>query len=567
MSVSNPWLNPFQRSYNQIKSKLIENLKVQIPEITDFSEGNIFVILISLFAAIAEVLHYYIDNMARETFFTSARRYSSLIKHAKLVDYHSHSGIPSTVDVLIYRSNNQPVNSDINIPLGTLFTDSGGHEWLSTKTVVWKKGSYGVNIPLEQKQVVNSVNLGMIPGDNSYIELNNIESGLYYVEGSMNLSISDTTWQLVETFAYSGPNDLHFKVELNEKRIPCIVFGDGINGKLPNVGSNVVASYSVTYGLSGNIDVNSITTLPSSITKAISDAVCSNPYKSSGGSNYETYDQMKFRVPLSIKTLGVAITKDDYTDLVRTVPGVDKAYVNYICGKYLEIYITPDGGGVASQALIDKALLKVLSKKVITTSIKILPVNTVDIYLTATVTGKKSYQASDISYQIKKALIDEYGYANSEIGKPIRISDLYSLMDNLSMVDYLSIDKLFIKPFPTKIGNTLVDLNISYFNIDQVTNTVKYIVTYMGNNTFSIRDPKSTNILSYIKIGSSTNVRDANNNNSFSITIANPTSGSYNTNDSWLLELIPNDKDQVVSSIVLPIFQSDNIILNINEVV
>lgn len=567
MSVSNPWLNPFQRSYDQIKSKLIENLKVQIPEITDFSEGNIFIILISLYAAIAEVLHYYIDNTARETFFTSARRYSSLIRHAKLVDYHSHAGIPSTVDVLIYRSNNQPVNSDISIPLGTLFTDNNGHEWLSTKAIVWKKGSYGVSIPLEQKQAVNNVNLGLIPGDNSYIELNNIESGLYYVEGSMTLTISGNTWQLVETFAYSGPKDRHFKVELNENRVPCIVFGDGVNGSLPNAGASVTASYYVTYGINGNIDVNNITTLPSSITKAISDAVCSNQYKSSGGSNYETYDQMKFRVPLSIKTLGVAITKDDYESLVRTVPGVDKAYVNYVCGKYLEIYITPDGGGVASQALIDKALLKVLSKKVITTSIKILPVNTVDIYITATVTGRKSYQASDISNQIKKALIDEYGYSNSEIGKPIRISDLYSLMDNLSMVDYLSIDKLFIKPFPTKIGNTLVDLNITYFNITEVNTTIKYIVTYLGNSSFSIRDPKSTTILSTIKLGTSTNISDNINNNNFSITVSNPTSGSYNTNDSWLLELIPNDKDQVVSSVVLPIFQSNNIILNINEVV
>lgn len=567
MSVSNPWLNPFQRSYNQIKSKLIENLKVNIPELTDFSEGNIFIILISLYAAIAEVLHYYIDNMARETFFSSARRYSSLMKHAKLVDYHIHAGIPSTVDVLIYRSNNQPIESDVSIPLGTLFNDSKGNQWLSTKAIVWKKGSYGIKIPLEQKQLISDVNLGLIPGDNSYIELNNLGSGLYYVEGSMNLTISGITWQLVETFAYSGPNDLHFKVELNENRVPCIVFGDGINGKLPDINSNVVASYYVTYGLNGNIDVNSITTLPSNITQAISDAACSNPYKSSGGSNYETFDQMRFRIPLSIKTLGVAITKDDYEALVRTVPGVDKSYVNYICGKYLEIYITPDGGGVASQALIDKALLKVLSKKVITTSIKILPVNTVDVYLTATITGKKSYQASDISNQVKKALIDEYGYSNSEIGKPIRISDLYSIMDSLSMVDYLSIDKLFIKPFPSKVGNTLVDLNISYFNIEKVNNSVKYIITCTSQNSFSIRDPKNVKIISTITLGSIANIEDTSNNNHFSLTINNPTSGSYNVNDSWILELIPNDKDQVVSSVVLPVFQSDNIILNINEVV
>ena len=88
MSTSNNWLNPYQRSFNNIKAKLISELRLQFPEITDYSEGNIFVIIISIFAAIAEVIHYYIDNMAREAFLPTARRYSSLYKHAYQVDYH-----------------------------------------------------------------------------------------------------------------------------------------------------------------------------------------------------------------------------------------------------------------------------------------------------------------------------------------------------------------------------------------------------------------------------------------------------------------------------------------------
>lgn len=48
MSTSNNWLNPYQRSFNDIKAKLISELRLQIPEITDYSEGNIFVIIISI---------------------------------------------------------------------------------------------------------------------------------------------------------------------------------------------------------------------------------------------------------------------------------------------------------------------------------------------------------------------------------------------------------------------------------------------------------------------------------------------------------------------------------------
>lgn len=65
MSTNNQWLTPYQRSYESIKAKLIAGVKEKMPEITDFSEGNIFILLISMFAAIAEVIHYYIDNMAR----------------------------------------------------------------------------------------------------------------------------------------------------------------------------------------------------------------------------------------------------------------------------------------------------------------------------------------------------------------------------------------------------------------------------------------------------------------------------------------------------------------------
>ena len=82
MSITNPWLTPYQRSYQQIKSKVLDKLKdIKDPKgntlITDYSEGNIFVLILSIFSSIAEVIHYYIDNMARETFFSTARRYDS----------------------------------------------------------------------------------------------------------------------------------------------------------------------------------------------------------------------------------------------------------------------------------------------------------------------------------------------------------------------------------------------------------------------------------------------------------------------------------------------------------
>ena len=59
MGITNKWLNPYQRSYQQIKAKLVESLMGLKDSqgqklITDYSEGNILIIILSLFAAIAE---------------------------------------------------------------------------------------------------------------------------------------------------------------------------------------------------------------------------------------------------------------------------------------------------------------------------------------------------------------------------------------------------------------------------------------------------------------------------------------------------------------------------------
>lgn len=144
MSTNNPWLTPYQRSFDSIKAKLKTSLNKNVPEITDFSEGNIFIIIISIFSAIAEVLHYYIDNMARETFFYTARRYSSLYKHAKLVDYHIKAASPASTDIYINTLDGSPISGFENGGVkwsasdNITFTDSSQNNWILARDVFGK---------------------------------------------------------------------------------------------------------------------------------------------------------------------------------------------------------------------------------------------------------------------------------------------------------------------------------------------------------------------------------------------------------------------------------------------
>lgn len=579
MPTKNPWLNPYQRSFNSIKDQLKASLQERVPEITDYSEGNIFMIILSIYAAIAEVLHYYIDNMARETFFSSARRYSSLFKHAKLVDYHVKSAIPASVDLTLYTKNGNPLASSINIPVGTVFTSADGKPWsvMASQGIFWDKNLYpkSIRIPVIQTEIIGQssrISFGQILSyDNLAIAIQGIPDGKYYVEGSMVLYVDDEVWELVDTFAYSNPSSKHYKVELDGNLVPTIIFGDGRFGRLPKLYGQVTGYFQVTYGQDGNISEGSFTTVPSIPGADTSNIGVTNYNSAAGGSNYENFAMLKEHVPLSIKTLGVAITKEDFEAAARLVGGVNKAYAEYVCGKEVRLYITPDNGEIeASQALLDSVAAKLNTLKVITTTISVLSVHKAIIYLDASVYGKKSFQTLDIKNQVVGALQSFYGFENAELGRPVRLSDIYSLLDNLSTVEYLNINKVYVLPTPillssAGVGTISPELKITTFNQISYTSPNDFQDIYVEIVSNGYKLTIGSNVYSGT-FGSSKHIVDTY--IEFDITIG---SDSYNVGDRYWFYLGRMNTNLSVreetSYRAIPVFvnKSDALILDIHE--
>ena len=583
MPTNNPWLNPYQRSFNSIKEQLKAALQTRVPEITDFSEGNIFMIIISIFSAIAEVLHYYIDNMARETFFVTARRYSSLYKHAKLVDYHIKCAIPASVDLTLYTKNGADLSSSFTIPAGTVFTSTDGKQWVVTAKngIYWDKTLYpkSIRVPVVQKERVGQpsyINFGsIIDWDNLIIRVSGIPEGKKYVEGSMVLFVNGEAWTLVDTFAYSGATDMVYKVELDSELNPVIVFGDGTFGFRPFPGSVVTGYFDVTYGAEGNIGAEMFTTVPTIPGASTSNIGVTNYSGASGGSDYENFAMLKEHVPLSVKTLGVAITKEDFEAAAKLIGGVNKAYAEYICGKEVRLYITPDNGTVeASQALIEEVTSQLNTMKVITTSISVMGVHSAYICIDATIYGRKSFKTNDIKNQIIAALQEAYGYNNAELGKPVRISDVYSLIDNLSTIDYLNLNKLYLFPRPVLIssagsGSLSPDINITTFNQVAYTSPEPYVPIYLEIVSGGYKLYIGENLTEVSgTFGSSKHVQAEG--VDFYITIAN---NSYNIGDRYWFYVGPmNSNIEPISDVpykYIPIFvnRSDTLVLDINETV
>lgn len=573
MGITNKWLNPYQRSYQQIKAKLVESLmglkdKDGQKLITDYSEGNILIIILSLFAAIAEVLHYYVDNMARETFLSTSRRYDSVVKHGALVDYHARAAIAATVDVILSRSiTGNSIGAKLTIPQGTLFTDQSGNSWLAARDVTWYSNVTTCKVPIIQheKYTTSALNNMVIPtGDRVQLNLGTLPNGKYYEHGSMSLQIGGESWVLVETFAKSKPTDKHFMVSVDESLNPYIMFGDGTFGKKPAAGAKITnVVFYLTNGSQGNVKSNTITSVPSVISSSITDATVSNAYDAGGGSNYENFTMLKEHIPLSVKTLGVAITKEDFESLAMLVDGVNKAKADYECGRKLTVYISPDGGAVASSELISRVYNLLSQRAPMTTWLKVKSAGKVQIILEMDVTGKKSYKTAEIQTQILTALYNAYSPEQAEIGGSVRVSDIYALIDNLSTVDYLHLTKFYIKPWPTTLyGNK--ELALGQFKLNKATGSMTYFITFNSSTTFTVRSV-SNGYVATGSVGNSLQVVDKTNGFDFSLDIQN---NNYQSGYRYSIIVSEPNHDYEDPGFNLPVFENaSQLTLTVNEIV
>ena len=390
-----------------------------------------------------------------------------------------------------------------------------------------------------------------------------LDDGLYE-EGTMAMEIGSETWVLVKTFAYSKPTDRHFMVQNTEDDIPVIIFGDGTFGMKPVPGSIItVVSCYITNGSDGNVSAGSITDVPTIISSAVSDATISNVNAAGGGSNYEDFNMLKEHIPLSVRTLGVAVTKQDFIDYAMQVDGVSKAKIEYECGRKMTLYISPDNAAVASSELCNRVLNHLKKFVPLTTWLKVKSAGKAKIILEMDVTGKPSFKSDDIKDQVLQALYDKYSPDHSSIGGSVRISDIYALIDNLSMVDYLHITKFYIVPWPKTIVGSK-DLEFSTYSLNKATGSTSYYIYFENSTSYTIRSLTGGFVKTSIPI-TSTTINDTKNGNQFSLSFVD---NQYDKGSKYQFTISEPNLDYNDPGYNIPVFEeASQLVLTVNEII
>ncbi len=554
--MTSSWVKYVDRNFLSIKSSLINRLRTAVPELTDYSPSNLLIIIIDMFSGVAEMLNYYIDITARELFLPTARRFSSVLKMAQLAGYLGKARVPAQATVEFTLASGQVAPTSFTIISGLVLTSSGNVEWVLTRNVVFREGFFKAIGYVSQFTQVKGYTLGVSEGspNQSYLLPQD------YAHNSVDLSVGTEYWGRVDALGFYGPSDKVFIVGIKPDGGVYVQFGDGVNGMIPQDSLTIKTDYKSTLGVSGEVAENKIQTIPippESLPPGVTLSV-TNPGRSFGARNIEGIEEVRKSIPISLRTLDRAVTRQDYIDVATQAPGVRSAVLEFNCGLGVRFYIVPFGGGVPNQAFLDEVKAFIENKSIASIPITTLPSGETRIKIEMNITGRYRISATTIQSKVLQALESMYSPSDTYINQSIRTSDIIAKVDNLPEVDYLSLVYIYGVPY-LRPSNLSLELDYNITILPNLSQEATWGLVYVESTTSFTLFRNGSQVAMGLGVGSHNNLGSVLN-----LEIGSIPSGINNA-DYWDFKTYPYNKDILLSDYTIPVIKPSDVILNISE--
>lgn len=333
--MANNSLNLAALDFDTIKANLKAHLRSQ-PIFKDFDfDGSNMAVLLDILALNTSHNAFYMNMLTSESFLDSAQLRSSVVSHAKELNYRPRSArsAKATIQLNVEQNN----NNTLTIPKGTSFTATYNFQTYTFTTDQVKvyfssldqtTGTYKFQTDeidvyegfyLTETFVMDYANESLrFVLSNPMIDTNSLVVNVIEGGGSsvLNYKLSDTLLGLTN-------QSRSYFIQACEQDKYELVFGDDIIGRRPADGAVIAVQYRTSSGAAPNgaslfapdIDLtsdNSGRVTVSTVVKAV------------GGDEAESIASIKFNAPRHFQTQERAITTSDYETLLKTqFPEID----------------------------------------------------------------------------------------------------------------------------------------------------------------------------------------------------------------------------------------------------
>jgi predicted phage baseplate assembly protein len=262
---------------------------------------------------------------------------------------------------------------------------------------------------------------------------------------TLQVTANQVTWQEVPSLYNQQPTAQVFATLNEPGGNTDVLFGDGVEGAmLPTGQNNIQANYRIGSGLAGNVGVGTITTL---VDRPLGVSGVTNPMAATGGQDPQSIDDIRANAPLSVLTLGRAVSIVDYQNFSASFAGIAKAYAIWIpSGPGRGVFVTVAGAGGSALAAGNPTLGNLV------TALQdygnpLIPINAATFYETlfgieAKLAYDPSYDSNAVEAAVLAALQTNYSFANRSFGQGVSSDEVAAFIQAVPGVVAVNVTQL-----------------------------------------------------------------------------------------------------------------------------
>lgn len=460
--MGNLEFNYLGKDYEAFRNQMINRIPAILPEWTDYQQSDPGITIIELLSYGLDVISYYQDRVANELYLPTAQLRQSVIDYTKPLGYRLREPLPSKTYVVFEIT---PGGEDLIIPQDFRVTTKAepGEELVPFETVE------NLTIPagadgLEQEngqyiysvEVVNGIT---IPNETlgSSSGLPNQRFKLRYpsvieITDKLIVEVDEgsgfTQWDLRDELFLETDLEKrrHFTVEVDADDYLWIKFGSGVDGKVPEVGTdNIRVSYRVGGGKDTNVGSNTITQIPVQLNRVKN---VFNPEPSTGGTDRETTEEAKVRLPIILNTRRRAVTLRDFKELPLLVNGVLKSTAEKVDddGLVVKVAIVPKEE-FEPEDVLDRTDTFIEEVKLLGSVHETHLAEPLLLDLQMTVLIGEEYEQDVLFNLISDVIEDSFQAEYRDFNEHIRTFFIYNILSGINGVLNTNIEKMSVIPF------------------------------------------------------------------------------------------------------------------------
>jgi uncharacterized phage protein gp47/JayE len=480
--IPKPVIDYTGRDYTSVLQALREQAPRKLPEWKDFeNEADFGNVMLELFAYVADILSYYQDRVANESFLSTAVTRRSVIEHLRLIGYRMGTAAPAATTLTITLPAGASTHDPLALQRGAAFAtkslpDKPSVRFEYARETAWPldfkpvdssapNGPKSAQVPVEEGRLIAGdvigrsaetpdqrcplTHRGLIlrpagPQDQTGPDVAVITS----IQGQQ-----DQSWGFRDSLAFSTPLAPDFTIDIDENDQATVIFGDGTFGAIPPRGATIAATYRVGGGRAGNVPADAIVSIVGAPALAALGAKVTNGVAATGGADRETIEHAVAQAPAVFRSHQRAVTTGDYEALALSFDGVGKVRAAATGWNRVTLYVAPSGF-VASSAdhdvsaggrrnvsdTLELGLKRFLEdKRMLTQIIEVADVDPVPIFVTAVVGIESYFVAEDVVAAIQRAAGDLLAFERVDFGQTVYLSRFYDAIQSTPGVRFANI--------------------------------------------------------------------------------------------------------------------------------